>query len=466
MTENTYITEKSFEYKELTITSSDGNSYDIYPQLIELSMFEDIYNSTISGSVLLSDSVELFSMIPLTGFEFLNISIVKPGYSKETIFEKTFRVYKMVHNEIDQSSRSNQTYTLHFCSEENLVSLSRLISKSYNGVSSSFIIKDILKNELGVSRKKFDPNEPKNIEESSGRQNIIIPYLHPLQAANWITTRSISLSSKNSTANFMFYENREGYNFKSLEKLFLQPTRAKYTFKQKNVEIKDESIIDEYRDVIKYEIMNTYDVVKAMSQGMFSSTFKGVDLVRLRADDIVLDYNDFFNKSVHLHNDKQEEFKQAYPFHNEYEDRLQNKVYKNYFATRRMYPTNKDHDIIKSISSKQSGIKPNLVERWMLQRMSQISQLNYFKIKLVLPGDTYLTVGDIIEFKMPLIRRHLPGETNDNPYHSGRYLITAIRHKLDYQNYEMIVEATRDCLSSKLPESNNNDPYLRELKKL
>jgi hypothetical protein len=30
----------------------------------------------------------------------------------------------------------------------------------------------------------------------------------------------------------------------------------------------------------------------------------------------------------------------------------------------------------------------------------------------------------------------------------------------------MIVEATRDCLSSKLPESNNNDPYLRELKKL
>jgi hypothetical protein len=101
----------------------------------------------------------------------------------------------------------------------------------------------------------------------------------------------------------------------------------------------------------------------------------------------------------------------------------------------------------------------------MLQRTSQINQLNYFKLKLVLPGDTYLTVGDIIEFQMPLIKTQVPGENPNNPYHSGRYMITALRHKLDYQSYEMIAEVTRDCLSQKLPDAQNDDPYLKELKK-
>lgn len=468
MAENTPITEKSFEFKELTIKSVDGNSYDVYPQLIEMTIFEDIYNSTLSGKITLSDSVELFSVIPFTGFEFLTVVIVKPGYQKEILFEKVFRVYKLQHDEIEQSSRSSQTYTLHFCSEENIISASRVLSKSYKGVSSSFIIKDILKNYLSVSNTKFDPKEPKNIEESFGRQDIIIPNLNPLQAAIWLASRTISISRKNSSANFMFYENREGYNFKSLESLFNQPTRAKYKFKQKNIDTSDdrsETIIDEYRDVIKYEIMNTYDVMRGTTYGMFSGILKGIDLVRLRADDTIFDYDDFFNNSTHINNDKILEHKDFYPFHNQNEDRTQTKTYKNYFATRRMYPTTRGHDVVESISKRQPGIKPNLVEKWMLQRTSQINQLNYFKLKLVLPGDTYLTVGDIIEFQMPLIKTQVPGENPNNPYYSGRYLVTAMRHKLDYQSYEMIAEVTRDCLSQKLPDAQNDDPYLKELKK-
>jgi len=468
MAENTSITEKNFEFKEITITSVNGTSFDVYPQLVEFTIFEDIYNSTLSGKLILSDSVELFSSIPLTGFDFLTVVIVKPGYQKEIIFEKIFRIYKLQHDEINQVSRSSQTYTLHFCSEENIISLSRTMSKSYKGVSSSFIIKDILKNHLGVSNKKFDPRNPKDIEESFGRQDIIIPNLHPLQAAIWLTGRTISVSRKNSSANFMFYENREGYNFKSLEKLFLQQTRAKYKFKQKNIDVSGETIIDEFRDVIKYEIVNTYDVMRGIISGLFSNNFKAVDLVRLRADDNVFNYDDFFKNSIHINNDRipeEPEYKHAHPFHNENEDRTQTKTYKNYFARTRMYPTNRGHDVIPSISKKQPGINPSLVERWMSQRMSQINQLNFFKLKLVIPGDTYLTVGDIIEFKMPLIKTQTPGEDPNNPYYSGRYLITAIRHKLDYQSYEMIVEGTRDCLSQELLPAKNDDPYLRELKK-
>ena len=54
-------------------------------------------------------------------------------------------------------------------------------------------------------------------------------------------------------------------------------------------------------------------------------------------------------------------------------DRLSNKVYENYFALRRMYPSNAGHDISPVITAKQPSVKPNFVEKWMLQRISQIN---------------------------------------------------------------------------------------------
>ncbi len=92
-----------------------------------------------------------------------------------------------------------------------------------------------------------------------------------------------------------------------------------------------------------------------------------------------------------------------------------------------------------------------------MSRVSQLSQLNYFKLKLVVPGNTFLTVGSIIEFELPLATLRAPGEPTSNPYHSGRFLITAIRHKIDIKSYEMIIEATRDCVSYNYQNATRND---------
>ena len=131
----------------------------------------------------------------------------------------------------------------------------------------------------------------------------------------------------------------------------------------------------------------------------------------------------------------------------------------------KMYPTNKNHDTNFNIARKQPAINQNLVESWMLQRASQISQLNYFKLKLVVPGDTLIRVGDIIDFTVPLATGDSLEIENKNPYYSGRYLITAIRHKMNYESYEMIIEATRDCLSTGLPRELSGNPLVDEIKK-
>lgn len=460
--EQLYTSEKGYNLYSLVITSSNGTTIDVFPQLNELSIFEDIYNSTISGQLILNDSNDFFANLPLSGFEFLNIGLSKPGSSDSFSLDKILRIYKMVGPQVKDESGGVQSYALYFCSEENLVSISKRISKSYRGKTISDIVKDILSKQLMIVGGKYQES---NIETTRGRYDIIIPYMNPLAAVSWLASRTVSLSDRGSGANFVFYENSEGYHFKSLETLFKKQTRAKYKYGVRNTNSPEEDSTVEIQQVHKYEFMNTFDVLSGINSGMFSSILKTIDLTKLKLSDVTLNYSDFFNKTKHIENDTQSYSGPGFSFHNGYKDRFNNTVDNNYYSLMRMYPTNKDHNTYSGIVSKQPGITPNLVESWMLQRISQINQLNYFKLKMVIPGDTNLTVGDIIEFEVPLIQTKAPGDKNINPYHSGRYLITAIRHVINNLKYEMIVEATRDCLSANYPRASTSSALINGLKR-
>ena len=114
MSDQIYTTEKGYVLKELFITSSNGDTINIFNIMLELNMFEDIYNSTVSGSIVINDSIDLFAAIPLSGFEFVKVLLEKPGSEREVVFEKIFRIYKMQIADVKEATTSNQTYVLYF----------------------------------------------------------------------------------------------------------------------------------------------------------------------------------------------------------------------------------------------------------------------------------------------------------------------------------------------------------------
>lgn len=455
MSEDLNTTEKAYTLSELSLTSSNGKKVDIFPQLVELSIFEDIYSPTLSGKITMADSVDLFAEMPISGFEFLTVTLSKPGNWSFFVLEKTFRIYKMEMEEINQATASAQAYTLYFCSEENLVSASKKISKSYKGKKISDMVKDIVENYLETSGDKFFPE---NIEQTYGVFDIVVPYMSPLNAITWLSNRAVSSGSQTSSANYLFYEDSFGYNFRSIEKLFQKETKAKYRFKPKNVSTAPDfqnTVEEDVYTVIRYDFINIFDVLKNINNGMFSSQLFAFDILRQKVTKQEFNYNTLFGSTKHI--EGQGTTNRPAPFHNEYKDRTGKSITENYFSVLKMYPTTREHDTDSSITQYQPGIKPNLVENWLLSRISQLSQLNYFKLKLVVPGNTYLSVGNIIEFDVPLATLRSPGEPTSNPYHSGRFLITAIRHKIDIKSYEMIIEATRDCVSYNYQNATRND---------
>jgi hypothetical protein len=434
------ISDKSYKLQSIRIFSSTGQSTDITSLLKEASIFEDLYNNTVSGKIVLEDALDLITEVPLLGFETLEFSFAKDGEKKELAFSRLFRIYKIDNVQVDPNQKV-QTYTLRFSSEENMLSSTTIVTKAYKGKKTEEIIKDIAKISFGrLFEKKF---AQKNIHTSAGTQDVVICGWAPFHAIQWLTRRTVG--------NYMFFENSEGYNFKSIDKMIQAPAERSFTYTPQNLNISGlvnapESKETVLRDsnVIKWEYSSLFDVMGAVNNGMFASTLSMFDPIRLEFSEVVFNYDDETEKNKRL----DDKFGR---FHNGALDRFSNKITAESAAVRRYYPTTRDLKSDAVITADQPNIQDNFVDQWMLQRMSRIEEINYFKLKLLIPGTNTVAVGDVIEFKMPRIMSKDRKTNDDHPYYRGRYLITAMRHQLTQNSYEVLLEVVKDCTTKPYP---------------
>ena len=88
-----YATDYQLDKIDL-ITSLVGGKINLLPFMVELNLFEDIYSSTISGELVVSDALGLISNFYLNGTEFLEITLRKSSQDEYPI-KKSYRLYKI-----------------------------------------------------------------------------------------------------------------------------------------------------------------------------------------------------------------------------------------------------------------------------------------------------------------------------------------------------------------------------------
>ena len=81
--------------------------------------------------------------------------------------------------------------------------------------------------------------------------------------------------------------------------------------------------------------------------------------------------------------------------------------------------------------------------------MSQRGLLQNGLLSLIVPGNSLIHAGDVIDFEMPLYRpigENLPRRLN--PQWSGRYLVLSIKHTISTQDtgkYELTINAAKQA---------------------
>ena len=82
-------------------------------------------------------------------------------------------------------------------------------------------------------------------------------------------------------------------------------------------------------------------------------------------------------------------------------------------------------------------------EEYSFQRRSMMQQINTFTMELTVPGNSDITVGDIIEYDGIIYKTE-----DKDKFLSGRYLVAAVNHYINGEGYRCIITVSRDSITS------------------
>jgi hypothetical protein len=432
------------------INSATGRPEELTGVWNTINIYEDIFSNVVTGTIELKDASNLYSRLGLHGQEYLYISFNKPGeIDNLNKYSRAFRIYKV--SEKEPGSSQGQSYVIHFCSEELIFSNQITISRSLKGQQISTYVDSICTRDLRINSKRLDLLN--NFETSIGVQNFIVPSLHPFETIDMLTKNAVS----DNLSPFLFFENNQGFNFLSLQGMFARTPLT--TLNYSNAKLTEDISTAAYKNsnqISKFKYVNSFDMLKNTRSLTYSGRLYTLDILRQRYE--INDYsvnnlspsNFIDGKNLPINNAT---------------NRNERTLAEEYGSKYYYHMTNKGQSNAEYFASRAFRVTDTNVESSLMQRDSQINLLNNTVLNCTVPGNTLFTVGNIVEVEMPSFAQNSPNMRNIDPYLSGRYLISAIRHVLvPSGGHQTLMRLCKNSYSAPLDDANTTSANYRRLR--
>jgi len=390
--------------KLLLITQSQ--TIDIQEFVLQTTIFEDIFSNIMTGALVIRDSANLINTYKLRGQEQVILRFKTPGFT--SAIEKTFFISSIKGRILGEK---DQIYVLHLTSLEGAIDNVTKVTKKIKGKT------DVVIANLFNTYLKQDKNL---ISYATHNTNIALvsPFWTPLKIINWICNRSFE-----NAPNIVFYEGNKNFYLTSLEKLYQQESYGQYQYIP-TANTTEWSLSERFYLINGISDIPHLDVFNAQDHGYYAS--------KLITHDITLkQYKEF--QHDHFSYKEETEGLDDYP----------------------IFPENivKNSETYRSVRTKQYAMFPEKedpqYETWAMKRNSLMYEANNLKFVITVPGKTDIEVGKVIDVLIPrsVAKDMTTGNQIENlfdPYLSGRYLITGIRHQFTLNKHEMYLEIMKE----------------------
>jgi len=431
---------------------------NIKPIVINIELTEDIFTNNMVGAITVYDTQDVRTILPITGLERLNLKFSTPGLPGVNANEEEgypFQIYKIDEVRVDPENPRGQMYRIFFCSQEMYYSSMHRVSQAFAGPVEDAVDKIFRQKDYLNSQK------PLFVEPTKTNTKLVIPNLRPLNAINLLSRYSVSGLYKN--GGYVFYENPDGYFFRSIESMLAmggavaRPAKFAYRYQTSNVRTGETRDINtDMRNVLKYDFVRPVNTLYNMREGMYANRLIMHDLFYKQVNISDYDYLDSFGDYFHVEHDEGNKANDlaTIPLSN-YENT--NKDLSSAFMSKLLLSpqtSNIHNDYQMPICSDTK--QQSLVQRLQLQNLN---------LNLLVFGNSLIKSGDIISFDVPMMRPLGEKKQDPNPYHSGRYLVMAIKHVINISagRYEMVLKCMRDAVRTPLvSETENNAVITKE----
>jgi len=433
--------------EQLFLISNKG-SVSLADYLVELNIYESIFNNVVSGDILISDSRNLVKEFGLVGEEYLIIKVTTPGL-QNTIY-KTFKITS-IEDRILVRDQNTQLYKFKFISQEALIDSLSPLYNSFSGQISTIVDKiftdnlqtprNFVYNETNTKLTQGKETTPLVVfSEAANKLKFVSPSWTPFQCLNWLAKKAIPKSGQ--SCNFLFWETNRAFYFGSLENIFeFGDSIGSYEYKAIGVLGPSDDTVEKMALIQSVQVLNGLDHLENLDNGYFASKLVSLDLFKKQR--VITDYDHVSKFSSYKHISRINPIPLFNP----------NNVIRNLNSHTRVYPT---------LSNLHTGIENNYNERMgeiYGNRLSNLIELNSLKLNISIYGRTDIEAGRIIDIKFPdmspVDATDKTSEHLDRRY-SGSYLITSIHHKINILKHMISMEVVRDSLPSSPTDSLRN----------
>lgn len=267
-------------YEEAILESNDqSKTVDIKSGIISIDYYEDIFSPTITTKIRVAntgDSISqqpdgakqsIYNGLPLRGGERLSLKIAgnsakNPGLDFATN-SNDYLYVSSISDVISETQR--ETFLLHLVSREAITNETTRIGKKYPTSSTiDASVTDILNNYLKAEKVG-------TIDKTQNKYGFIGNLKKPFTVLVWLASKSVpSDTSGDATAGFVFFQTKDGFQFRSIDKLISSvpdpvPTYTYTEVNQSGIERDNDFVI------LNYITEKNQNLLEKLRLGTYSS---------------------------------------------------------------------------------------------------------------------------------------------------------------------------------------------------
>ena len=450
-----------FKVDEVSITTSTGLVVDLLGSVMHVTFFESLENAAITGNILITDHVNLVTIGPIIGQEFIKMKLRTPGMSGENgviDFSKNVLVVTSMKTR-DNIGNGQQAVLLEFSSAEMLKDQRTKLNSSYEGTCSE-LFRKIMRSDLDCTKELF-------VEPSEGLKKIVFPNVRPIHAIHMLKRQAIARDGLNSP--YIFYEDLKGFHFRSLASIYANPPVMKYTTSIAGS--KPANVFEDLRTVLSHQIIGNGDTLLSQRLGAYGSNLTIYDTFAKKQTRQQFNYLDSFSKISHANSLVGGRAGKSFPLVNSSPIEPTGTI-SDFPAKSFLVPTARFHDAdgvdqgTINYHHTANGNYPYVggdTKKWLQLRESMLTHLELgITANLEVHGNTLVNAGDMIEFNLP---SQTAAKTEKNEkydfFFNGQFLIKKIRHDFDFgqMRHEMVLSVVRDDLAVDLESVAESHEY-------
>ena len=205
-------------------------SLDITPAVVSFDYYEDILSAAITVDLKISNTSALYSLVPIRGGERVDL-VIGTAYGDITFGEEDKNELYVLGIEGLTQNEGQEIFTLKLCTLGNLTNETARCQVRFPKRPISSHIRTILEQVMEIK-----PERIALIEDSTTSYGFIGNNRKPFYTCTWLCPKAIPSTEgvkgdagneAKGTAGFCFYENYDGYNFRSVDRM-VDATQVEY----------------------------------------------------------------------------------------------------------------------------------------------------------------------------------------------------------------------------------------------